>query len=77
LIEEETNLTLMVEKALRENEKEDKDNDSLVDLDIVDDIDITLEDIEKTIKFEDYEEFEEFLENEEAQNENVFAGGGD
>ena len=77
LIEEETNLTLMVEKALRENEKEDKDNDSLVDLDIVDDIDLTLEDIEKTIKLEDYEEFEEFLENEEAQNENVFAGGGD
>jgi hypothetical protein len=50
LIEEETNLSLMVEKAIRENEKEDMENSKKNESDIVDDIDLSLEEIEKTIK---------------------------
>ena len=63
LIEEETNLTLMVEKALRENAKEDADNEDAED--IVDDIDLSLEDLEKVIKDQDFSDFEEFLEDAE------------
>lgn len=50
LIEEETNLSLMVEKALRENEKEDTENSKNNESDIIDDLDISLEEIEKTLK---------------------------
>ena len=64
LIEEETNLTIMVEKALREIEKEDKDNAENTENSIVDEIELSLEDLEASIKDADYEEFEEFLENE-------------
>ena len=64
LIEEETNLSLMVEKALRENEKEDTENSKNNESDIIDDLDISLEEIEKTLKDQDYVDFEEFLENE-------------
>ena len=64
LIEEETNLPVMVEKALREIEKEDSDKDNNIENDIIDDIDLSLEDLEKVIKDSDYEEFEEFLEEE-------------
>ena len=68
LIEEETNLSLMVEKAIRENEKEDMENSKKNENDIVDDIDLSLEEIEKTIKDQDYVDFEEFLDNEAAQD---------
>ena len=68
LIEEETNLSLMVEKAIRENEKEDMENSKKNESDIVDDIDLSLEEIEKTIKDQDYVDFEEFLDNEAAQD---------
>ena len=64
LIEEETNLSLMVEKALRENEKEDTENSKNNESDIIDDLDVSLEEIEKTLKDQDYVDFEEFLENE-------------
>ena len=64
LIEEETNLPVMVEKALREIEKEDSDKDNNIENDIIDDIDLSLEDLERVIKDSDYEEFEEFLEEE-------------
>jgi hypothetical protein len=57
LIEEETNLTLMVEKALRENAKEDKTDASADVSDIVDIDDLSLEDLEKSIKDSDYTEF--------------------
>jgi hypothetical protein len=40
----------MVEKAIRENEKEDMENSKKNESDIVDDIDLSLEEIEKTIK---------------------------
>ena len=64
LIEEETNLPLMVEKALREIEKEDEENSKKTEEGIVDELDLDLEDIEKTIKDSDYEEFADFLESE-------------
>ena len=61
LIEGETNLTLMVEKALRENAKEDADAAANNEDTIIDDVDISLEDLEKSIRDEDYIDFEEFL----------------
>jgi hypothetical protein len=50
LIEEETNLPNMVEKALREIDKEDKDNAANTEDEIIDDIDLSLEDLEATLK---------------------------
>ena len=64
LIEEETNLPNMVEKALREIEKEDQDRANNDESDIIDDIDLSLEDLEKEIKYQDYEEFDDFLEEQ-------------
>ena len=58
LIEEETNLTLMVEKALRENAKEDENSS---DDDIITDADMSIEDLERQIKDSDFTEFDEFL----------------
>jgi hypothetical protein len=40
----------MVEKALREIEKEDKDNAANTEDSIIDDIDLSLEDLEATLK---------------------------
>lgn len=68
LIEEETNLTLMVEKALRENAKEDEDSKVNDEIDVVDETNMTLEDIERTLKDEDFVEFNEFLESEEEED---------
>lgn len=74
LIEEETNLSLMVEKAIRENEKEDIENSKNNESDIIDDLDISLEDIEKSIKDQDYVDFEEFLESESAADQDSLNG---
>ena len=72
LVEEETNLSIMVEKALREIEKEDKEASENEEDEIVDDFDLSIEDIEKTLRDEDFEEFEEFLEGEaESDYENL------
>ena len=72
LIEEETNLTLMVEKALRENEKED--NTDTGESDIVDIDDLSLEDLEKTIKDSDYNEFQSFIDEELLEDEEFLNG---
>jgi hypothetical protein len=40
----------MVEKALREIDKEDKDNAANTENNIIDDIDLSLEDLEATLK---------------------------
>ena len=64
LIEEETNLSNMIEMALKQNAKEDEDEKNQLDDDIVDDADLTIEDLEKSLKDEDFEDFEEFKENE-------------
>lgn len=76
LIEEETNLSLMVEKALRENEKEDQADAEREIESIVDDLDLSLEDLEKVVKDSDYSEFEEFLE-EESLLDNEYLNGSD
>ena len=77
LIEEETNLTLMVEKALKENEKEDQAEAEAGIEDIVDDIDLSLEDLEKTIKDQDFSDFEDFLEEEALLDEEYLNGSDD
>ena len=76
LIEEETNLPLMVEKALREIDKEDKDNAANTEDEIVDDIEISLDDLEATLKDKDFEDFDDFLEEEAAADADYLSGGG-
>ena len=76
LIEEETNLPVMVEKALREIDKEDKDNAANTESEIVDDIEISLDDLEATLKDKDYEDFSDFLEEEAEADADYLSGGG-
>ena len=68
LIEEETNLSNMVELALKQIQKEDEEAENNDELEIVDDDIIDLEDIEKTLKDEDFTEFEDFLEEEREED---------
>lgn len=72
LIEEETNLPVMVEKALREIDKEDKNHSD--DEDITDDVDISLEELEASITDNDYEDFSNFIEQESAADEEYLLG---
>ena len=74
LIEDETNISTMVEKALRENAKEDEEKSKNVESDIVDDADLSIEELEKTIKDSDYADFEEFKEQESAQDNEFLQG---
>ena len=76
LIEEETNLPVMVEKALREIDKEDKDNAANTEDEIVDDVEISLDDLEATLKDSDFSDFEDFLDEEAAADANYISGGG-
>lgn len=75
LIEEETNLPLMVEKALREIDKEDKDSAANTEIDIVDDIEIDLDEIETTLKDSDFSDFDKFLDEESAADASYLSGG--
>ena len=72
LIEEETNLTLMVEKALRENAKEDENADD--EFDIVTDEDMSIEELEKQIKDEDFSAFNDFLDEAEEADLRLLEG---
>lgn len=74
LIEDETNISTMVEKALRENAKEDEEKAKNAESDIVDDADLSIEELEKTIKDSDYADFEEFKEQESAQDNEFLQG---
>ena len=76
LIEEETNLPIMVEKALREIEKEDKDNAANDETDIIDDVEISLDDLEATLKDQDFSDFDDFLDEEAAADASFLNGGG-
>ena len=76
LIEEETNLPIMVEKALRDIEKEDKDNAANDETDIIVDIEISLDDLEATLKDQDFSDFDDFL-DEEAAADALFLNGGE
>lgn len=71
LIEEETSLPTMVEKALSEIEKEDAANAESEDDGIVDDIDLSLEDLEKELKDDDFNDFSDFLEEDALLDEEV------
>ena len=64
LIERETNLGNMIDQALKQNAKEDKEAKENVEDTIVDDVDMSIEDIEKTLEDKDIEDFGEFLDNE-------------
>jgi hypothetical protein len=71
LNEEETNLSNMIELALKQNAKEDQENTGIED-DIVDeDSLINLDDIEEELKDSDYEEFADFLEEEALEDLNL------
>ena len=74
LIEEETNLSLMVEKALKDNEKEDQADAERETEGIVDDLDLSLEDLERVVKDQDYSDFEDFLEEEALKDEEYLNG---
>lgn len=76
LIEEETNLPTMVEKALREIDKEDKDNAANAETDIIDDVEISLDDLEATLKDQDFSDFDDFLDEETAADASFLNGGG-
>ena len=65
LIEEETNLSNMVELALKQIQKEDEDAENNTEIDIIDEDDVDIEELEKELKDEDFTEFNEFLEIEE------------
>ena len=70
LIEEETNLSAMIEAALKQNAKEDQEaSDNTEDM-IVDDADLSIEDLEKTLEDKDYEDFNDWQDEEaEADDE--------
>jgi hypothetical protein len=51
----------MVEKALRENAKEDAEAQENTEDAIVDDVDLSLDDLEKMLKDEDFMDFDDFL----------------
>ena len=70
LIEDETNLTLMVEKALRENAKEDTEDANNKDSDITDD----LFDDEVDLTDEDFADFQAFLDEEIESDNNELEG---
>ena len=74
LIEDETNISTMVEKALRENAKEDEERAKNAESDIVDDADLSIEELEKTLKDSDYTDFEEFKEQEVALDNEFLQG---
>ena len=75
LVEEETNLSIMVEKALRDIEKEDKAEAENTEDTIIDDTDLSLEDLEKTLKDQDYVDFQDFL-DEEAEADSDYLNRG-
>ena len=71
LIEEETNLSAMIEAALKQNAKEDQEaSDNTEDM-IVDDADLSIEDLEKTLEDKDYGDFNDWLDEETEADEEL------
>ena len=64
LIEEETNLGDMIEAAMRQNAKEDEESKKSLEDTIIDDADMSFEDLERTLTDKDFEDFGDFLDNE-------------
>lgn len=69
LIEEETSLPLMIEKALKDIAKEDEESAQNTEDTIVDDSNISIEELEKTLQDNDFSDFKEFLEEDSALDE--------
>ena len=65
----------MVEKALREIDKEDKSNAENTEDSIIDDTDLSLEDLEATLKDSDFTDFDSFLEEESSADEDYLNRG--
>ena len=71
LVEEETNLTSMVEAAIRSNQKEDEEAAKADDLDIDYDFedDDAVAEIERELRDQDFEDYEDFLDEPRAIDE--------
>lgn len=71
LVEEETNLTSMVEAAIRANQKEDEEAAKADDLDIDYDFedDDAVAEIERELRDQDFEDYEDFLDEQRAIDE--------
>ena len=67
LIEKETNLSALIENAVKQNLKEDEDSSNSDDADI----DVIFDDLEQELLDSDFEEFSEFLEQEELDTEEL------
>lgn len=63
LIEGEADLGNLIEIALKQNAKEDEDAKNMKD-DIVDEDDVSIEDIEKELQEKDYEDYADFQQEE-------------
>ena len=72
LVEKETNLSAMIEQAIKQNLKEDEDAEKNAELDIIDDADFNIEQIEKDLNDRDVEDFSEFLDNDFELDLNAF-----
>ena len=72
LIEEETNLSSMIEQALKQNAKEDQDAANNTEDLIIDDADLSIEELEKTLEDTDFEEFNNFIDDEAAEDELLY-----
>lgn len=73
LITEETNISNLVEKALRDNEREDA-NDVTIndeDIDIFESNESAVEEVEKQLKDDDFMDYSEFLDNESATDADI------
>ena len=68
LIEEETNLGDMIEAAMRQNAKEDEEARKSLEDTIIDDADMSFEDLERTLTDKDFEDFNDFLDDEMDEN---------
>ena len=65
LVNEETNLSTLIEQAIKQNLKEDKESAANNENEIVDDDDLFEDNIEKELTDKDFKEFSEFEEEEE------------
>lgn len=75
LIEEETNLSDMIEMALKQNAKEDEDAKANEEFDIIDDDDLAYEDLERNVVDKDFEDFNDFIDAQREEDENMFLNG--
>ena len=71
LVNEETNLSTLIEQAIKQNLKEDKESAANNENEIVDDDDLFKDNIEKELTDKDFKDFSEFEEEEELNDSNL------